>query len=96
MLEKEEIPIVSYVNSDNLYQAVHSNKFIEDKKMRLDIAQVRECIKEERLGVRWIQAEQMLARCLSKKGADASKLMMVFKEGKLPRRKRGESKEDAE
>ena len=43
VLEKEEkeIPMVSYVSSNNLYQAVHSNKFVEDKKMRLDIVQVR-------------------------------------------------------
>ena len=99
VLEKEEkeIPMVSYVSSNNLYQAVHSNKFVEDKKMRLDIAQVRECIEEERLEVSWIQAEEMLARCLTRKGADGSKLMTVLKKGKLPRRKRGEiKKEDME
>ena len=86
--QEKEIPMTSYVDSNNLYQAVHSTKFLEDKRLRLDIAQVQECVKKEALEVRWVQAGEMLADCLTKKGVNADKLMTVIKEGRLPRRER--------
>ena len=49
--KEHEIPIISYVDSNNLYQAVYSTKFVEDKRLRLDIAQVQESIKLEALEV---------------------------------------------
>lgn len=82
-----EIPITSYVDSNNLYQAAYSTKFVEDKRLRLDIAQVQECIKKEALEVRWVQAGDMLADCLTKGGANPDKLMEVIMKGKLPERK---------
>ena len=41
--KEHEIPIISYVDSNNL--------FVEDKRLRLDIAQVQESIKLEALEV---------------------------------------------
>ena len=42
---EKEIPIPSYMDSNNLYQAVYSTKLVEDKRLRLDIGQVQEYIK---------------------------------------------------
>ena len=84
----KEIPIYSYVDSNNLYQAVYSTKFVEDKWLRLDIAQVQECIKKEALQVRWVQSSNMLADCLTKRGVNLDKLMDVIKTGKLQEKKK--------
>ena len=43
--KEKEIPITSYVESNNLYQAVYSTKFMEDKRLRLDIVQLHEGVK---------------------------------------------------
>ena len=88
--KEEEIPIISYVDSNNLYQAVYSTKFVEDKRLRLDIAQVQESIKLDALEVRWVQAGDMLADCLTKRGANPDKVLEVFEEGRLPKRRRKE------
>ena len=74
------------MDSNNLYQAVYSTKFVEDKRLRIDIAQVQEYVKRKVMQVRWIKADEMLADCLTKKGDDADKLMTVIKEGRLPER----------
>ena len=39
--KQKEIPINSYVESNNLYQDVYSIKFVEDKRLRHDISQVQ-------------------------------------------------------
>ena len=82
--KEQEFAITSYVDSNNLFQAVYSTKFVEDKRLRLDIAQVQECIKEDKLEVRWVKAEDMLADSLTKRGVNADKLMKAIQEGRLP------------
>ena len=77
---------MSYVDSNNLYQAVYSTKFVEDKRLRIDIAQVQEYVKKKVMEVRWVKAEEMLADGLTKKGVNVDKLMTVIKEGMLPER----------
>ena len=84
----QDIVITSYVDSNNLFQAVYSTKFVEDKRLRLDIAQVQECIKKDSIEVRWVQGGDMLADCLTKKGANPDKLMEAMGKGRLPHRER--------
>ena len=78
------IPIHSYVDSNNLYQAINSTKFVEDKRLRLDIAQIQECVAEHKVTVRWVSAADMVADCLTKRGAKADLLMDMITSGFLP------------
>ena len=79
-----KIPIRAYVDSRNLYEAVFSTKFVEDKKLRCDIAQIQESVQKEKVDLRWTQAGSMLADCLTKKGANPDPLLEVLRTGKLP------------
>ena len=79
-----KIPIRAYVDSRNLYEAVYSTKFVEDKKLRCDIAQIQESIEKEKVDLRWTQAGSMLADCLTKKGVNPDPLLQVLRTGKLP------------
>ena len=79
-----KIPIRAYVDSRNLYVAVFSTKFVEDKKLRCDIAQIQESIEKEKVDLRWIQTGSMLADCLTKKGANPEPLLEVLRTGQLP------------
>ena len=78
-----KIPIRVYTDSDNLYQAVYSTKFVDDKKLRLDIAQIQEAVSEENVQVNWIKAEEMLADCLTKKGVNGDLLMEALETGRI-------------
>ena len=75
------------MDSNNLYQAVYSTKFVENKRLKLDIAQVQECIKKEALQVWWVLSD-MLADCLTKRVVNPDKLMDMIKTGKLPEKKK--------
>ena len=78
-----KIPIESFVDSNNCFQAVNSTKFVEDKRLRLDIAQIQECVRIEDVSVHWVPAERMLADCLTKSGASSQMLLSVLQTGRL-------------
>ena len=78
------IPIHSYIDSNNLHQAINSTKFVEDKRLRLDIAQIQECVAEHKVTVRWVGAPGMIADCLTKRGVKVDALMDVITSGFLP------------
>jgi hypothetical protein len=80
-----KIPIIAHIDSNNLFEAVYSTKFVEDKKLRLDIAQIQEAIAKEKVELRWIRAGDMLADCLTKSGAKADQLLTVLTTGSLGR-----------
>lgn len=84
------IPIHSYIDSNNLHQAINSTKFVEDKRLRLDIAQIQECVAEHKVTVRWVGAPGMIADCLTKRGVKVDALMDVITSGFLP--EKGEKK----
>ena len=79
-----EIPIKAHIDSNNLYQAIISTKFVEDKRLRLDIAQIQEEVQDQKVQVKWVNLESMLADCLTKRNAKADTLMEVLKTGKMP------------
>ena len=67
-----------------LHQAINSTKFVEDKRLRLDIAQIQECVAEHKVTVRWVGAPGMIADCLTKRGVKVDALMDVITSGFLP------------
>ena len=78
-----KIPIVASTDSNNLYQAIYSTKFVEDKKLRIDIAQIQEAVEKENAEIKWVEAGNMIADCLTKKGAMSDMLMDTIKTGRL-------------
>ena len=80
-VEATALPIKSFIDSNNLYQAAKLTKSVEDRRLRLDIAQIEECVKKSGVKVLWVQADEMLAYCLTKRGGKADGLMDVITSG---------------
>ena len=78
-----KIPIVAKTDSNNLYEAVFSTSLVEDKKLRLDIAQIQESVIKEKVELRWISAGDMLADCMTKAGVNGEDLLTVLRSGYL-------------
>ncbi len=47
-------------------QAVYSTKLVDDKKLRLDVACVKDVLSRDILGVQWILGQLQLANCMTK------------------------------
>ena len=78
-----EIPIISVIDSNNLLEASLSTKFVEDKKLRLDIAQIQESLSTENVTLQWIETALMLADSLTKNGVNSDPLLNVLFTGNL-------------
>lgn len=70
-------------DNKSLVDNIASNKKIEDKKMILNLAVLKQGIEEEDIDrIKWIAKSGMLADVLTKKQADSSKLLYVMEKGR--------------
>ena len=83
-VEPNKIPIFAYIDNNDLYSALHSTTLVSDKKLRIDIAAIKQTMSEENVAVKWLRSSEMIADCLTKKGADSTTLMSVIRQGQLP------------
>ena len=65
-------------------QALYSTKLVDDKRLRLDIAAIKESVDRNEIAtVKWIHGDEQLANCLTKRGASSHKLMQILMNGYL-------------
>ena len=72
-----------YTDNMSLTEAVHSTKEVEEKRLRIDIAAVRESIKRKEITVQWIDNKMQLADVCTKQGASSQVLIDVIKCGQI-------------
>lgn len=78
------LSITAYVDNKSVTQALCSTKLVDDKRLRVDIASIQQNISDHEIsGVRWIQGEDQLADCMTKRGASAYKLLQILKSGHM-------------
>ena len=62
-----------------MFNAVHSMTALLDKRLKVDVAILREMIgKGEIKKVPWVPTKDQLADCLTKRGSSPSKLLQVL------------------
>ena len=76
------IPIIGLVDSRQLTDHITSTKQCEDKRIRLDIAELQESVSIGEIDrITWIPTTDMLADCLTKKSACCKKLCESLESG---------------
>ena len=70
------------IKTDNksLFESVHSTKATEEKRLRVDIAAIRECTQRNEMIIKWVESNEQLADVLTKQGADSRSLLQVLSE----------------
>ena len=80
----EDIPVVMFTDSRNLYEAVHSTALVEDAWLIPDIAVIKDALSNGTIScLRRVSGDNMLANCLTKAGASADQLMDVLRTGRF-------------
>ena len=80
----EEIPMEIFTDSKNLWKAVQTTALNDDPRLRTDLAALKESLENgEVTKIHRISGKEMMADCLTKKGASAKKLMDVLQSGKM-------------
>ena len=75
------IPIVSYVDNYSIFENVNSTKNVCEKRLRIDIASLKQLIQEGHVNLKWIESSRQLADCLTKKGVNSMPLMGIIESG---------------
>ena len=70
-------------DSKSLYDAAHSTTAVEEKRLRVDIAAIREEIRKRSILVDWIPKSEQLADVLTKQGANREHLLNVLRNSHL-------------
>ena len=78
----KRVPTVVMTDSKNLFEAIKSTSLVEDSWLIPDIAIIKEALENNTITeVRRVPGSEMLADCLTKKGASGSSLLDVLKSG---------------
>ena len=73
------LKIRSFVDNKSLVESLHSSRSVEDRRLRIDIAVLRDMLERGEVAeVAWVDASGQLADCLTKKGASTGQLRAVI------------------
>ena len=79
----KNVPIVCCTDNSSLYDAAHSSTQIEDKRLRIEIAILREMLnKREITRFAWVESGKQVADSLTKKGVPSFRILGYFSEPK--------------
>lgn len=76
------IPIVALTDSRSLFNASGTTNLIQEKRLRVDIASIRQMIENQEIKLVWIDSIHQIANNLTKLGASARNLQQVLATGK--------------
>ena len=75
LMSSASIPVKCFVDNKSLVESLQSSKYIDDKRLRLDMAVIRDMLNREELhSVSWVDTASQLADCLTKRGASSQRL----------------------
>ena len=76
-----DIKVSCLTDNKSLFDALHSTKKVDDKRLRIDIAVLLDMIKRKEVSsVSWIDTHKQLADCLTKGGASPQRLRAALSE----------------
>ncbi len=72
-----------YTDNMSVTEAVHSTKAMEEKRLRVDIAALRESVKRKEITVNWVDTKSQLADVFTKQGVNTQTLIDTLKCGQI-------------
>jgi hypothetical protein len=78
----DDMPVIIFTDSRNLYEGVHNIKLVDDAWLITDVSIIKDALIDGTISCfKRVAKEDMLANCLTKSGASAEKLMYVLQTG---------------
>lgn len=72
-----------FTDSKSLIDHLQTSHVIQDSRLRVDVARIREMIALKECEMKWVPSEKQLADPLTKAGATSMKLLEVLRCGKF-------------
>ena len=77
--------VLCLTDNSSLTQTLETSNSVSDMRLRVDIARLREMIREDEITVEWIPGRLQIADSLTKRGASTMELLSVLSESVIPR-----------
>ena len=77
------VPVELYTDNKSLYDSICTTNLVLDKRLRVEIASLRENFENGEVKFSWVSAEKQIADVLTKRGASKVKLFSSLRENKL-------------
>ena len=75
------IPILCFTDNKSLFDNLQSSNIVQDPRLRVDIARIREMVQLGEIKVVWVDKKKQLADPLTKAGASTTRLLEVLRTG---------------
>lgn len=72
-----------FTDNNSLRETLKTTNVITDRRLRVDIARIREMVKQEEIKVNWIKGSDQIADCLTKNGASTVKMLETLESSKF-------------
>ena len=84
-INQKKLPIIVYVDSDQLKSSLSSSHLVSEKLLRINVAEIKQVVNKpsEQISVHWVSTKEMLCDCLTKIGASTDKLCYALEHGKI-------------
>ena len=83
-LEPRTIKIEAYVDNKSVIEAILSTRLVDDKRLRVDIAAIKELIQLHDVNrIQWVPGHLQLANPMTKQGASGFNLLKVLQSGRM-------------
>ena len=79
VFQLHQVPNVN-VKTDNasLVENLHSANIVRDRRLRVDIARIKEMMQRKEISVSWIKGTDQISDCLTKSGASSQSLLDIL------------------
>ena len=81
--DEKMMPTVIKTDNKSLYEAAYSTKAVEEKRLRVELASIRESINKKEISIVWVQTDEQIADCFTKQGANTHNLLGVLNVGHI-------------
>ena len=82
MFKVKDVVIKCFTDNKSVCQNIHSTKLISEKRLRMDLASVKESVSTGDISVSCIQTSNQISDCLTKAGSDFHRLIDILRTGK--------------
>ena len=78
------IPVKCYIDNNDLYQAIFSNKQVTEKRLRKEVNSIKELLDNKDItNINWIQTNEQIADVLTKRGVSGQNIIKTLNNGLL-------------
>ena len=82
-LQKNHFSVYVYTDSKSLEQSVRSSKLVQEKKLRIDIAEIQRCLEKEITDLRYVSTDEQYADGLTKRDVCMERKMTIFNDDRV-------------